>query len=556
MINQLRQRFLIPRYEYETTDGVYATALMRITTLIGSVMGIMLASLLLQGLFSWSLNPRGLLIASGILLWMLFINHFTSRGHLFVMRIVFIIILIIMLTFILITSGIDYVGATLLAVPIVAAGMLASRKWILLASMLIVLILLVVGGVQIANTAQDSIIRLVVFLMAEIASVFGIGALIMLFTKYLRDVFERTLIYSKRLSDAVSVGQEISQLTDVDTLTDKSVDLIATTFDFNDVTLFMLAEDGLYLTLQAAAGEAGRDLLTRGMRVHSKDDDPIANSYRSGEPQMMLAHQHIIESSQSELVLPLGHSPCIGVLCFHSEESNIFADYMIGRTDANAFHDAINTVAGQLAASLQAATMIQQARQEVRENQRLYLETERALFDAERLNRQLTRGAWEEYLEQFGGMMGVTSRDGQIQNDVRWSDALQSAFTTRRPQIVEREDQPTVVSVPIVFREETLGALEIESGPGMAVQELVEMAQAVAGRLVQSMETVRLLNQVQKQAQSEQQLNATIGRIQEMNTIEDMLSTALASIGEAVGADKAAVYLRTRPDNEGGNGHV
>jgi GAF domain-containing protein len=113
--------------------------------------------------------------------------------------------------------------------------------------------------------------------------------------------------------------------------------------------------------------------------------------------------------------------------------------------------------------------------------------------------------------------------------------------------------------VPIIFREETLGALEIEAGPGMAVQELVEMAQAVAGRLVQSMETVRLLNQVQKQAQSEQQLNAIVGQIQEMNTIEDMLSAALASVGEAVGADHAAVYLRTRPDDkdqEGGNGHV
>lgn len=200
-------------------------------------------------------------------------------------------------------------------------------------------------------------------------------------------LLQETQRRARLLEAGATVSQAITSILNLDTLLQTTVQMIGEQFGFHYVGIFLLDESGEWLTMRAASGDAGAQMLTEGhrLKVGSLSLPGVAVSRR----QVMLAQATEDEPSQAirtwlpltraEMALPLSVGEnIIGALAVQSTEENPF--------DQDAVR-ALQALADQLATAIS--------------NARLYAENEKLLAQAERRARLL------EATAQVG--RGVTS---------------------------------------------------------------------------------------------------------------------------------------------------
>jgi GAF domain-containing protein len=217
---------------------------------------------------------------------------------------------------------------------------------------------------------------------------------------------------------------------------------------------------------------------------------------------------------------------------------------------------ALKTIGNLMGAALRNARLFDQQEKTVAEQQRLYLESESNLREIRRLNRQLTRIGWDDYIAQSAEVAGVTLRNNdEIIPNMEWNENMIAATATGEAIIHSAYGKPGVLAVPVRLRGEIIGAIEVETGTDFSEQDALDMVEAVAQRLATSLDNARLFEEAQAATIQEQRVNTIVARYQSAQSVDDLLQVTLKELGEALGAQRAAIRLGIIAD-ENVNGGV
>jgi PAS domain S-box-containing protein len=201
----------------------------------------------------------------------------------------------------------------------------------------------------------------------------------------------------------------------------------------------------------------------------------------------------------------------------------------------------LSTVAGQVAVAL--------------ERTRLFEEMQVALQEVEATHRRYLEQAWDVYLESAE----TTSYETEHPDAAPLGDAvlpeIQQAVEQRGVTVLTGDGRSALVT-PIVVRGATIGALGIhaEDGTRQWTEGEIALVEAVAERMAQVAENLRLLDETQHRAARERLTGEIAARIRETLDMEIILKTAAQEVRRALGLPELVIQLAAPPTSEGGDG--
>jgi GAF domain-containing protein len=370
-------------------------------------------------------------------------------------------------------------------------------------------------------------------------------------SRYSVVVMERAVRESQRrtrlLEATAEIGQVATAMLDLNALFSRSVEMIKDRFGFYHVQVFMV--NGDQAELVASTGEVGQRLLANKHKLPVGSNSVIGYVTRYGEAVIARSTDAVhrfnplLPDTRTELAVPIFEGDkIIGALDMQSVEPDAFRPEDV---------QALRSMANALAAAIRNAQLFEVQERSIQEQQRLYLESQDNLREIQRLNRQLTRAGWDDYLRQSSHAAGVTLQNERIVTETEWTDSLIEA--ARQRQVVTRpaNGRPGVVAVPVVLRGEVIGAIEVEPTESTLQRDAVETVQAIAQRLATSLENARLFEEAQAATVQEQRINQIVTRYQSATTVDDLLRITLTELSEALGAQRGAIRLGMIPDDGG-----
>lgn len=336
-------------------------------------------------------------------------------------------------------------------------------------------------------------------------------------------------------------GQAISRTLNMDELLTRSVDLIRDRFALYHVQVFMVDDARAYANLAASTGEIGQGLLAQGFQVplnaHSIISDVISTRELIYAKNMSAYQQpRLLAETRSEIAVPLllGEE-AFGVLDIHSLRVDAFSNEDI---------ETMRVMANQISQAVQNARLFEAQQRGLLQNRRLFLESETNLREIQRLNRQLTGQAWQDYVQERDPSLFSVQLNGQemVLGAVDWTPAMRQA-TTRHRLVIQKHDNDYIFALPISIRGQPIGAIEVRLSGEQNQGEALSILQAVAERVAFSLENARLFEQSQAMVEREQQINMITARLQGLTSIEDVLTAAVGSLGQALHAEQGTIRL-------------
>lgn len=368
------------------------------------------------------------------------------------------------------------------------------------------------------------------------------------------NTLQRTASDAQRTADlleaSANIGQVMSKMLDSDQLLARAVEIIRDRFGFYHVQIFLVDEAQRYAYLTASTGEVGQKLLAREHRLPVDARSVIGRVVQAAEPVVAgdalretgYAYNELLPNTRSELALPISDADTIiGALDVQSTRPNAFTPTQI---------QALQVMANQLAIAIRNARLFEEQDRNVRENKRLFVESETNLREIQRLNRQLTRRAWEDYLTGAEAIDGVTLSGSEFRPGAAWSPQMVQAAQRRRV-LIEPEDDRQLIAVPIEIRGEVVGAMEIEVNAETDANRIADMLRAIAQRLGISLDNARLFEETQETTAQEQRIGDIATQYQQASTVDDLLQVTLRGLAEALSADEGAIRLGRLPAANG-----
>ncbi|MCZ7547254.1 MAG: GAF domain-containing protein [Anaerolineae bacterium] len=349
---------------------------------------------------------------------------------------------------------------------------------------------------------------------------------------------------ARRLRATARISQIAAATLDLEVMLGQLVDQIREQFpNLYHVQIYLIDEAGAFADLQASTGDIGQALLDRRHRLEVGSQSVVGQVAATGEPLLVLEgdplHRYrLFPDTQAQLGLPLTIGERLtGVLDVHGKHATALPPDDV---------EALRVTANQLAVAIENARLFAEQQRRAEESQMLLKEAQANLAEVERLNRRLTRQAWDEYLETLEQeVIGVTLDRDQTHADTAWTPALIRAVRESRA-VAHEEGDRRLISAPVQLGGEIIGALEVELDAATASSDALEVVQAVATRLALTAQNVRLVEQSQRQAQREYRLGEIAGALQGQATVADMLSVAVSQLGRTLGAEHAAIRLGLR----------
>lgn len=365
-------------------------------------------------------------------------------------------------------------------------------------------------------------------------------------TRYFISTSETTASRSQRSSELLSLTAEIGgivsrqlELTDI---YERVVTQIRDRFGYYHVQVFMVDENRETAQLVASTGEAGRQLINRGHSLPVGSRSVIGRVTQSGEVVIardgdnsgVHARNELLPDTRAELALPIMDGDrIIGALDVQSVSRSAFDDVDI---------QALRVMADQIGTAVRNVRLFQAQAASVQENKRLFFESETNLREIQRLNRQLTRKSWQDFLSGRQTVSGVMLTGTDRFTSAEWSARMIEAGVQQRP-VVDARGLMRQIAVPIVLRGEVIGAIEVEASSITRDEDAVEMLQVVAQRLAISLDNARLFEEAQETSAQEQHINEIVGRYQSAATVDELLQITLSELNDTLGAQQGMIRL-------------
>lgn len=343
-------------------------------------------------------------------------------------------------------------------------------------------------------------------------------------------VAERT----RDLRAATAIAQQAAEQDDVNVLLDSTVNLIVDSFpNVYHAQVFLVDDIGEYAALIASTGEPGRQLLAHGHRlavgsvsvigrVTELNETVIA---RDTSTSRVHRWNEFLPETRAEIALPL-----------------VRGDRMLGALDiqsklAHAFTEEEREVFETLAAEL--AIIIDNAQQFARMNT--------LLAELEFQSQSLTRKDWRQILTTGRRQGYLEAHTGDDTRHEAWSQWQQQAAETHAIAISPPDDDDRVfMAVPVLSRDdEVLGVVEWFVERSRINDQTQRMAEQLARRLSNSMETVRLLERSQLLAERERLVNQISGKLTTEPSVETILQTAVAELSTILHTSRVSIQLKS-----------
>jgi GAF domain-containing protein/HAMP domain-containing protein len=392
-------------------------------------------------------------------------------------------------------------------------------------------------------------------------------------------LLEQSRTRAFQLETAAEIARDISGSLNLDELLAKAVNYIRERFNFYHAAIFLLDLPGEFAVIREATGEAGAQMKRMGHKLGVGSKSIVGYVAGRGEPLIVndttkdatYYANPLLPETRSEAAIPLKVGErIVGVLDVQSIHPFAFSE------------DNLRTL--QILADQMAVAVV---------NSELFAETQEHLSQHRLLHHITTAAAsgttLEEALESavtglqvtLGGdrvaimlvnrerkTMAVKAAIGYSEEVLRMQIPIGSGISGwaaehRRPL---RVDDVTVdsryiqaspntrseLAIPLVYRNEVLGVLNVESEQIAAYTENdEEMLGTLGGSLAAIVANARLLEQIRHQAERERTLYEITSKIRRSTDMQTILATTASELTKAVGARRAQIKIALEEENSG-----
>ena len=351
-------------------------------------------------------------------------------------------------------------------------------------------------------------------------------------------VSDRTQVlekHTRELQNAAQIVREVSALQNPDTLLERVAYLIREKFGYYHSGIFLIDKHEEYAVLKAAGGDAGRLMLASKHKLRIGETGIVGYVAKTGEPRIALDvgadavhfQNPLLPYTRSEMALPLKTANrVIGVLDIQSDKTNAFDQSDIS---------VMQIVTEQLSIGLERAQLLQDMQQNTASLQLMLQEN--------------TSRTWRNFLEQEPGYVGY-QYDGVTIESVKELplDSLKvmqdggSTITMK----AEKGRTGNTLAVPIRLRGQTLGILNLEFQTSEVSQDTLRLVEEAANRLALALENARLVQDAQRLAMRERQINVISSQVQQSTNLEMLLQNTVRELGNSLGTPKAFIQIGLR----------
>jgi GAF domain-containing protein len=393
-------------------------------------------------------------------------------------------------------------------------------------------------------------------------------------TRLLEQAHKRAL----QLQTVAEISREVSSSLIVDNLLRQAVQLTCERFDLYHAAVFLLDETKEFAVIREATGEAGAQMKRAGHKLSvgsksivgyvAKNNEPLVVNDTSKDPNYYA--NPLMSETQAEAALPLRvGDEVIGVLDVQSRQTFVFTEENIKIMQILADQMAVAVVNSQLFAEAQerlsqhrllhhvttaaaSSTTIEEALTSAVQGLQVTLGGDQIailLSDKEQKNLEVRASIGYPNEESaklkipFG--VGITGWVAQHRQPQRVNDVAKDSRYIAVNAKVQSE-----LAIPLIYRNEVLGVLNVESSRAGAYSENdEEMLGTLAGSLAAIIAHSRLLEQFRTQIERERMLYEITNKIRRTSSADRILSITADEIGKMLSAKRVNIKVKL-PESE------
>ena len=384
------------------------------------------------------------------------------------------------------------------------------------------------------------------------------------------------------LESAAEIARDISSSLHIDELLHKAVNMIRDRFNFYHASVFLIDSVGEYAIIRESTGDAGAQLKRNGHKLGVGSKSTVGYVTGRGEALVIENTEKdatyyanpLLPDTRAEAAIPLKVGERIlGALDIQSTIPYTFTDEVLQTLNILADQLAVAVINTELFADTQehlsqhrllqhittsaaSGSTLEEALRGAVQGLQVTLGGDRvAIMLADNENKNLFIGASIGYSEEDTANIripigsGITGWVARNKKNVRIDD---SQLDPR--YIAVSTNTRSELAVPLLFRNELLGVLNVESELVSAYNEdTEEMLGTLAGSLAAIIANARLLQQVRRQAERERALYEVASRIRRSTNIQTILATTADELSKAIGARYAKVQIKVDEGMENTN---
>ncbi len=354
-----------------------------------------------------------------------------------------------------------------------------------------------------------------------------------------RDITElkKTEAALERRNLLLQTSTEVSRLSDIflaqDVLFPQVVDLLRERLNLYYVGLFLV--EGPQIVLRAGSGDAGRQLLAQHYSLRMGESAPPVQAVTQVDvclvedinPDARRRAHPLLPATRSELALPLAvRGVALGALTLQSDQPHGF-----GTEDVVV----LRTIADQLTSAV--------------ENLRLLMQTQTTLEEMQATQRRYQQQAWSAYLDMAQATRYETQSAETPLKDIVLLPEVEQVLDQQHTLVSSgTADDHAALVVPITLRDQVIGVLGIHDNDQNRewTSDDIALVEAVAERMGQAVETLRLLDETQRSAARDRLTSSVANQMRASLDVETVLQTAVRAIGESLGLHDLTIELESQ----------
>ncbi len=392
-------------------------------------------------------------------------------------------------------------------------------------------------------------------------------------------LLEETRRRALQLQTAAEIARDISGSLDVNELLVRAVSLIRERFNFYHAAVFLIDPSGEYAVIREATGEAGLQMKRAGHKLAVGSKSIVGYVSGSGEPLVVADTSKdatyyanpLLPETRSEVALPLRVGPRIlGVLDVQSTEP-----YAFGEEDVNV----LRILADQLAVAVLNSELFSETQEHLSQHRLLHHVTT-AAASGTTLEEALNSAAQGLQVTLGGDRVAILllnkeTRSLEIKASTGYSEEVKNLsipigsgitgwvaahlqplriddVTKDSRYIQVSGDTRSELAIPLVYRGELLGVLNVESDRIAAYSENdEEMLGTLGGSLAAIIANARLLEQIRRQVDRERLLYEVTSRIRRSTDTRTIMETTASELSKALGARRTRIRVGLNPNDAG-----
>jgi len=374
-----------------------------------------------------------------------------------------------------------------------------------------------------------------------------------------------------QLQTAAEIARDISASQNLDELLLKAVNLIRDRFNFYHASVFLLDLPGEFAAIRESTGEAGAQLKRNGYKIAIGSKSIIGYVASHGEPLVVndtakdatFQINALLPDTRAEATIPLkigerilGVLDVQSVIPFSFTEDNlrslqILADQLaIAVVNAELFaetqeHLSQHRLLHHITTATASGSTLEEALDSAVNGLQVSLGGDRVsilLTDKDKRHLEIKAGIGysedaDKQIIQIG--TGITGWVGAHRKSLRIDDVREDARYIQLSANTRSE-----LAVPLVYRNELLGVLNVESEQLNAYTENdEEMLGTLGGSLAAIIANAQLLEQIRYQVERERLLFEVTNKIRRSSDMQTILMTTASELSRVVGARHTKIKI-------------